>query len=629
MLVTIDFETLPIRGRPDDPPEPVGVALHADGIEPHYFAWGHELRWDSSRRAEAMTALDRVWRDPRNELLFYNAKFDVGVATERCGLPMPPWERIHDAMFQVFLADPYASSWGLKPSAARLLDLPPDEQDALAAWVRANKAMLEARYPWAGKVQARQEGKWIFATPEALVRPYALGDVIRTRGLYDRLTPLLERQGMTAAYDRERQLMPILLQNERDGMRVDMAGLERDCEDYGRAFEFVEDQLRTKLRASGLNFDADQDVAAVLVERGVVPLEAFTTTKNGGLSMSKANLLPEAFTGPDGAQVASALGYRNRLATCLKMFMQPWREQGSRRNGVISTEWNQIRGDVGGTKTGRPSTHNPNFLNISKSFMDRDDQYAHPAFLSVPELPRVRRYILADEGHVLLDRDFDGQELRVFAHFEKGALWDAYQADPSLDPHAFVGAELMIVAQRELARLQVKTLNFQSLYGGGVPALQRQLRCTRGEAQELKAFHDRALPGRRVLVEEITRTIRRGDPIRTWGGRLYFAPPRMADGREALYKLINYEVQGSAADFTKETIIQWDAHNKELGNRDRARFLLQVYDELLLSAPQPLARPHMRMLKDVMEQPRLSVPMRSSGKSGLTWGDMTKWDDHA
>jgi hypothetical protein len=62
------------------------------------------------------------------------------------------------------------------------------------------------------------------------------------------------------------------------------------------------------------------------------------------------------------------LGYRNRLKTCLDMFMRPWLEQASNYGGYITTNWNQVRGAGGGTRTGRPSTNEHNFLNISKDF---------------------------------------------------------------------------------------------------------------------------------------------------------------------------------------------------------------------------------------------------------------------
>jgi hypothetical protein len=411
-------------------------------------------------------------------------------------------------------------------------------------------------------------------------------------------------------------------------MRVDLEGLEEDIDYYAGAFGHAEDSLRHVLRASGLNFDADADVASVLLERGIVPAENWTRTTatkahpNGQLSMSKENLLPEHFVGPEGTAIASALGYRNRLKTCLDTFMRPWAAQASVNRGYITTNWNQVRGageHGGGTRTGRPSTDRHNFLNLAKSFDGRDDGYVHPDFLGVKRVPLCRRYVRPDEGEVFLHRDFSGQELRVFAHGEQGDLHQRYLADAKMDPHAFVGAELMRVAGREIERTKVKTLNFQALYGGGVPALQRKLRCSYTEAKELKVFHDRALPGRKLMNDEIKRLVRAGTPLRTWGGRLYFVEPPGPDGRSKEYKLTNYWIQGSAADLTKQTMIDWYNHPKR-----KARFLVQVYDEVNLSAAPGEAVEQMAVLKECMELPRLSVPMVSDGKRGPSWGELEK-----
>ena len=630
--ITLDFETYPIRQRPDYPPRPVGLAAHFPGLDPFYLACGHTHGANNCDEATAREWLWKAWTSD-HPLLFHNAKFDLAVATEAWGFPKLPWQRVHDTMFLAFLADPHARSLGLKDLADDLLGIAPDEKDAVADWVTSNSVNLLTRYPefrvseGSRTITKSKAGAWIFAVPPEIVGPYAIGDVTRTRALFDHLLPIIERNGMMPAYDRERELLPILLANEAEGMRVDLERLEVDIYSGGLAFDSTEDWLRRTLGASGLNFDADQDVASVLVQRGIVhedefPRTAPTKTKpSGQMSMSKENLLPEMFTGASGGaegwQIASMLGYRNRLATCLNTFMTPWRDQARKNAGRITTNWNQTRGGEGGTRTGRPSTDRHNFLNISKSFIGRDDGYVHPD--GMPDLPLCRGYILPDEGEVFLHRDFSGQEMRVFAHFEQGHLFRQYQADPKTDPHAFIGDELRRVAGREIARDPVKTLNFQSLYGGGVPALQKKLRCTTAEAQELKKFHNDALPGRVLLNEEIKRIVRRGDPIRTWGGRLYYPEQPGADGRSKEYKLINYLIQGSAADLTKQAIIDW--HKRP----DRtARFLVTVYDEIDASAAIDRAGAEMEILRSEMEKPRLTVPMLSDGKRGPSWGSLVK-----
>lgn len=626
-VITYDFETLPIRRRPEYPPTPVGVAIRWPGEPARYWAFGHPADNNCSEE-QAKAEMWRAWTSGLR-LLAHNQKFDSAVAQEKWGFPTPPWNRFEDTMFLAFLCDPHEKRLGLKPLSEKWLGLPPEERSELDAWIMAHSEQLLQAYPWnrqtptQTKITASQCGAWIFATPGDLAGRYAIGDVDRTLGLWEEMWPLVQEHGMGAAYDRERRLLPILMENERIGIRTDVERLETDSRCFSIFLRNVEYWLRETLHTSGLNFDADKDVSAVLLERGVVPADNWQrTAKSGELSMSKENLLPEHFTGPGGAEIASALGYRNRLKTCLTMFMQPWLAQAEQRGGYISTNWNQTRGGEGGTRTGRPSTSDPNLLNVSKSWMGRDDGYVHPAFLGVPELPLCRKYLLPDEDEEFLHRDFDGQEMRVFAHGEQGALNEQFNADPNLDPHAYIGAELNRVAGRSIDRTSVKALNFQGLYGGGVPALQRKLRVSAAEAKQLKTFHDRALPGRTIFNEEIKRQVGRGEPIRTVGGRLYFVEePGFSKKHNRHmtydYKLINYWTQGSAADLTKEVLIQWH------GAKERsARFLLMVYDEINVSSERGAAAvKQMRLLKEIMEETRLSVPMRSSPKHGPSWGD--------
>jgi len=625
--VVLDFETEKIRPRPEYPPEPVGVALLHIGHTARYLAWGHPSGNNCSKE-EAQRVLSHLWADPEIHFIFHNASFDLSVAYERLGFPPLPWHRVHDTMFLLFLHDPHMRKLGLKPASEALLDWPPEEQDEVFDWIYKYRKEILADYGQPGdkitraKSGANSPAGWISKAPGGLVGKYAVGDVDRTDALFRTLLPEIQRRGMGEAYDRERRLLPILMENERRGLRVDLEGLAVDVPLYEAALTQVEDQMRRYLNASGLSFDNDQDVASVFKDRGAIHEDAWVLTKTGQLSVSKDNLPPEAFVDP---LLASAFGYRNRLVTCLKMFMQPWLEQAAVNKGYIHTQWNQVRGSRGGARTGRPSMTKPNLLNVSKDFEDRSDGYEHPEALSLPHLPLVRRYVLPDPGELFVHRDFSGQEVRIFAHFESGELAEAYRANPDLDPHNWIRDEIRKATGQDLERTRVKNVTFSRLYGGGVGAIQSQARCNSlKEAKEIAAYHDAALPGRQILSQEILRLVRRGEPIRTWGGRLYHVePPSVVKGRRQTweYKLINYLIQGSAADVTKEAICRWHYSG---GPGMGARFLLTVYDEINLSVIRDHAEPAMMFLREVMDGIELDVPMRSDGKIGERWGELAK-----
>lgn len=643
-IVTIDLETRPIENRPAYPPKDVGVSIKEGFGESYYYAYDHPTG-NNATRAEATAHLRRVFESGR-PILCHNTKFDISVCVEGLGLPMPDWRRLHDTMYLAFLCDPHASQHGLKPLSEQYLGWPSEEQDAIGTWAWEHRKTIKEVY---GIQVRRSKGKvskvWQYYAlcPGTLAKPYAEGDTDRAHALFVKFYTHVCRTGMLAAYERERELMPILYRNEVEGMRVDMEELEYDQQLFTDQVEYVEDRLRDRLGDSTLNFDNDTDVAEALSRNGIVldkdwsptdtgkkwlkknPAETVLTMPTKYRSMSKKVLKPDHY---QDFTVFQALGYRNRACTALKMFMRPWLAQGKHTNGVIHTHWNQTRGDDGGTRTGRPSTSDPNFLNISKSFEDRPDGYVHPSFLNVEKLPLVRKYVMADSAdHLFLHRDFSGQELRVFAHFERGELMQAYLDDPKVDVHEMIAGKIRdIQPDTVLDRTKTKIINFQSLYGGGAPALSNEMPCSLEDAKAFKKLHNKALPGRQQLVDTITRIVRRGDPIHTWGGRRYFPEEPKWDADEQrmkdyTYKLINYLIQGTASELTKQTIIDYDKHP----DKD-ARFLVTVYDELNVSAHRDVAAKQMQVLREVMEVDRLDVPMLSDGKFGPGWGYLSKGD---
>lgn len=610
---TLDFETMPIGPRPEHyPPRPVGLAWRSPN-----GAVGYETS-KQAMLAIQVEAFDNMVRGCR--VAFHNGKFDMHVAAKHFGLRFQDFiDQVDDTMIMGFLIDPYARTLGLKPLADQWLGWAQDEKDECVEWILANKDRLPT-FPWlnGGKRPTKKTaGAWLAWVPEEILAPYAIGDVERTHALATVWRPIIERMGMSEAYKREMGVMPIFMQNEEEGMRCDREALAHDIETYHKAFDYVEGWLRWRLNAGGLNFDADADVANVLESQGIVT--QWVTTASGQKSTSKDNLHPDMFA---DQQVAQMLGYRNRLKTALKMFMEPWHAMAEANNGRIHTDWNQVQGDQGGTKTGRPSTRNPNFLNISKSFEGRDDGYVHPEGFQLPHLPLVRKYILPEEGHVLLKRDFSGQELHVFGHFEHGELQAKYREDPNLDVHNFVGAKAMSIMGREIPRGNVKILNFQGMYGGGVPAAQKQMRVSYNEAKAFKDFHDQALPGRKILSETLGMIVQRGQTVRTWGGRLYARPPFLKEGnqlRPADYRLLNYLIQGSSADITKTAMLNLVKHPDY-----KSKFMLQVYDEMNISAPVEDAVEQMLVLKTAMESVPLRTTLPTDGSYGFNWSEMQK-----
>lgn len=622
---TIDFETESIEGRPNYPPVPVGVSIRLAGArKSEYLAWGHKGGGNNCTKAEATRRLKTIWK-PTEENLFFNGKFDVDVAETHLGLPRLPATKMHDAMFIMFLRDPHARQLDLKSLAERHLGEAPEERDELKEWI-----LTHCRTPEGKKVKPSEWGAYIADAPADIAGRYACGDTDRTFNLFKYAWDwVINEHEMAGAYEREQKVMPIFLDNERTGIRIDVKRLRKDVKAYEEELRVADSWLRKRLKTKDLALDNDGQVLEALLRCNVVREDQLVVTPSGKYSISKKNLTPDLYKDP---RVASVFGYRNRLVTCLKMFMIPWLIQAEARgDGRISTNWNQVRGEQGGTRTGRPSTRDPNFLNISKSWDNNDDGYVHPAFLEALELPLVRRYMLPDEGETWLHRDYNGQELRLAAHFEDGPLMEAYQADPWMDVHGHVKDLILQETHLEFARKNVKIANFRIIYGGGAPATAQGIGCSIEEAKSLLAAHKRALPsltGRGGLSEQTKDIGRSGGCLFTWGGRAYYVEPPSFNkkyGRDMTYeyKLLNYLCQGSAADVTKQAMINYNEHPKR-----RGRFLVQVYDEMNASSG-PDAKAEMAVLRESMEavSEDLSVAMLSEGKTGKTWGDLKAYEE--
>jgi DNA polymerase I-like protein with 3'-5' exonuclease and polymerase domains len=230
----------------------------------------------------------------------------------------------------------------------------------------------------------------------------------------------------------------------------------------------------------------------------------------------------------------------------------------------------------------------------------------------------MREFLLPEEGHVWLKRDFSSQEVRIAAHFEDGPLLAAYKENPKLDPHQMAKDLILEKCNKDFPRKHVKITGFQTLYGGGATAISINIGCSYTEGAEFKDAYFTAMPGIKDLIVDVSRRGRANLPITTWGGRQYTreVDPKYPE-RDFSYKLVNYLIQGSAADQTKQCIIDWNQ-----SRYPQSRFLATVHDEINISAPIEEWRDHMAHLKDVMNEDRFETPMESEGFMGQNWHEI-------
>jgi len=629
--VTIDFETKRIGGRPTYPPEPVGVAIKLWGKQSQYYAWGHPTK-NNCTRAAALKALKAVWSH-KDGLLFQNGKFDIDVAETHCGLKPPKWQLIHDTMFLLFLDDPHQAELSLKPAAARLLDWPADEQEAVRDWLLAHQPIEGVKLS-KSKSSDHYWGAYISEAPGDLVGTYACGDVDRTAGIFKLLYKKTVDRGMLVAYQREQELMLNLLHMERQGLPVDRKRLEADVHAYN-AWRLKLDQwlIKTLKAPADINLDSGEQLVTAMIAAGKADESKMPRTAGGKVSFNKDSLL----AGVGDKQLLAVLKYRASLNTCLNTFMIPWSITANASGGLIFTNWNQTRQPSGdsnvGTRTGRLSS-TPNFQNLPKEFQILFRDAKNPKLpvcpiKDLPPLPRCRSYIVPFKGGVLIDRDYSQQEPRILAHFDGGSLLQAYLANVWIDFHDYAKDELAL-AGLHYERKPVKNTNLGLIYGMGAGKLAIKNNMSVEEAGRLKKAILKLYPGLEQMYKDMRARARANEPIRTWGGREIFCEaPRIVNGRlmEFDYKLVNALIQGSAAECTKEAINRFYRQLRKLKKLGVWKLLLNVHDQLTASVPIKELKQAMEVLRQCMEEIEFDVPMLTEGSTSKdNWDALKDYD---
>lgn len=616
-----DFETHKIEGRPVYPPRPVGLAIWDPRERPVYHAWGHPCE-NNSTPEKALRHIKSLYREGYVGI-WHNAGFDLDVGESHLLLPWPAEH--HDTLILAYQNDPRAPTFSLKPQAELLLGEPPTESNRLRDWIIENVPEAKrAKTKW---------GAYIALAPGKLVGDYAIGDVRRTYRLFRHFQKtVLADPEQRRGYERERKLTRVLIKMERRGVPVATDRLKKDVPKFERLLEKQQLMLMDRLKVaksrrddfkwSGEGF-ADQLERARVVKEWIMTKP--TKTHPEGSRSTGIDSLKEVGVDPG---LLHELEVRSQLQTFLSTFMKPWLEQGLNNGGRFYARFNQVRqdyhggGKLVGTETGRLSM-TPNLQNVPRSDKDK-------------RLPFVRDYItpgcnwrgkFKKPGElILVQRDYSQQELRILAHYENGPFLQKYLENPKIDAHTAVGQLIHEIVNIQLERRDTKDLNFGLIYGMGKKKLALKIGRSMKETSVLYNAHLKALPGVKRLREELDALAEAKQPLYTWGGRKYYCePPRFMEdqGRwvDFAYKLLNLKIQGSAADCTKEAMVNYH----ESGADAEFPLLLQVHDELLTLALAARAKAAHKALREAMMDVDFRVPMLSDGKIGaISWHQMTK-----
>ena len=285
--------------------------------------------------------------------------------------------------------------------------------------------------------------------------------------------------------------------------------------------------------------------------------------------------------------------------------------------GRIHAEINQLRGDNGGTVTGRFSYSNPNLQQIPA----RNKELG----------PAIRSLFIPEEGHTWGCFDYSQQEPRLVVHY--AALQNLYGVGDVLDAYRKDDADFhdIVADMAEIPRSQAKTINLGLFYGMGKNKLQAELGVSKDKSDELFRQYHRRVPFVKQLMDNVMTRAQNSGKIRTLLGRLcrfHLWEPNQFGIHKALphdaalmehgpgikraytYKALNRLIQGSAADMTKKAMIEL--------YKEGITPHIQVHDELDISVSDNADK-----IKEIMENAvSLEVPNKVDYESGPNWGNI-------
>lgn len=387
----------------------------------------------------------------------------------------------------------------------------------------------------------------------------------------------------------EMQVIKVLLRMERRGVPIFKDRQEKAILGMRDAIDHVDDDLwgcvgyRTNPRSQ-----PELELAFRIL--GLPEMESF----------DREHL--EMLNHPVGQKI---LDYRQILTT-KDVFVERLQDFIS-HDGCVHCNFNQNKGDEGGTRTGRLSATKPNLQQIP---------------MRVEMVAKIVRSLFGADDKSWCSGDWSQFEYRIFGHFvgDENVL-EAYRNDPATDFHQALADITGIVRDR------AKRLNLSLVFGAGdgKTAKMLGLPCTQytegghvryspgPEAEQLFAqYHSRVPKTRPYLRASAQEAEAKGYITSIYGRRIRFPD------RSKAYKAGGLRFQSSAADIMKAKLIELDYELMRDGRG--AELVLTVHDEFDALCPTGEEERTCKIMKEVMENvPDLKLPVLAEVSSGADW----------
>jgi len=565
----------------------VGFAVAALGQQ-WYFPIAHDAGGNMDIAITTAWMQD-VLRTPATKV-FHNASYDVG------WLLVNGFEirgKIVDTMVAAAIVNENRYSFSLNACA----------KDYLGE-IKNETFLNEKAKEWG--IDPKQD---MWRLPAGYVGHYAEQDAGLTLRLWNYLKQEILKQDLMDVWEMEMELLPILIDMRRRGIRVDIDKAHQLKKEFKEKEKIVLHKIK-KETTLDVDIWAGRSVAQAFDRMGI---DYPRTPKSGEPSFTQ-NWLTNC-DNPLAQLVRQAREINKFHSTFIDSILR------YTHKGRIHSEINQLRSDQGGTVSGRLSMSNPNLQQIparNKEFGDK-----------------IRSLFLPEEGRQWGSFDYSQQEPRLVAHYAASINDKFSGADEFIEAYQNEEADFhqLVADMAGIPRTQAKAINLGLFYGMGKAKLSKELGIDKDNAERLLNQYNSKVPFVKKLATEVSNSASKYGFIRTIRGRkcrfdmwepatfgmnkaMQYEEAKAIYGnnirRAFTYKSLNRLIQGSAADQTKQAMI--DCY--KAGQLP----ILQIHDELCFSVGNDN---DIKIIKQKMENAieHLKVPFTVDIALGRSWGE--------
>ena len=571
-LICVDLET---SSKDAMRSEIVGWAICWEADVAYYLPVDEPDKQSSLARDVVLAALKPILEDPDVRIDNQNIKYDMlvlkGHGVELCGIGMDP-------MIADYLLDAGARSHGLDRLAKVYLHRRTIPTSDVAAKGKRQKMMFELDVDRAA--EHASEGADI-----AFQVSTKVSEELKQQSLWD------------LYWDLERELIPVLVDMEFQGIRVDVDELRRQSDALSIRLAGLMSEIHG-LAGREFNIDSPVQLRDILFDELQLPIRKRTKT---GASTDQDVLEQLALEHPLPEKIIE----HRHLQKLKNTYLDSLPELVHPKTGNIHASFNQVV-----AATGRLSSSDPNLQNIP---------------IRTDEGRLVRKaFIPSQPGWKVLAADYSQIELRMLAHFSRDEAMRAAFED-GIDIHTAVAAEINDVQPESVTsdmRQVAKAVNFGVIYGQTPWGLAAALRIHKDDAKRFIDDYFERYPRVSAFIEQVLReTVATGFATTILGRRRAITGIRSK--RKSTLNLsertaVNTVIQGSAADLIKRAMI--NVHSRLKTEQHPARMLLQIHDELVFEVPESDVDSLTSLVVEEMTNAMdLDVPLVVDSNIGDTW----------